>query len=121
MDAKDLEQLIKWLGIPGAMLAVFIYWTSKGYLLWSREHLDIIRLKDLALQEKDKHIAEKNADCIKSEQELLARIESMKVEKNFWRQIALGGQEELERATRTVEKAVEKLPRSTSVLPPEGE
>lgn len=86
--------------------------------MWSREVDRQTADQKIIIHIKDEIIIQLRKDLQDCDTEAKVRFESMKVEKNFWRQIALGGQEELERATRTVEKAVEKLPKSK---PPEGE
>lgn len=121
MDAKDFQELAKILGIPGAMLIVFFILNYKGYIVFGRELLKQNIWAEMLIKFKDAVIDEKKQDLLKQEHDFLARLESMKKEKNFWRQIALGGQEELERATRTVEKVVEKIPRNPASLPPDGE
>jgi len=120
LEPSTFSEIAKVVGIPGAMLVVFFILNLRGIVIWGRElkkvdetWIQILKFKDTVIDSRDEFI-------VKQEDEFKGRLEELRKEKNFWRQIALGGAEELERATRTIEKAVEKLPRSHTAPPPEG-
>lgn len=105
MKWDDFRQLAQWFGVPGAMLAVLLFALVKGWLLTGREVHDRERLVEARLADAIKQMASLQKDY----EERLLRVRD---ERTYWREMALDGMRQLERAADTVDTAVRKLPKA---------
>jgi hypothetical protein len=100
MQSVDFTELVKWFGLPGAMLAVMVVALARGTFISKRE------ADALDQAHKDQ----------KAEYE--ERLRRIREERDFWRQAAMENMAVANKATDTVVKAVQKLPSPLS--PPPG-
>lgn len=117
----SFTELVKWFGIPGALLAVMVWSLIKGTVVprwflaqYQQQQAALTSLKDAQIHERDEALAAFKI-------EMSERMSNLREEKNYWREMALHGSKELEKATKTIEKAVEKLPRAVQSPPDGGE
>lgn len=99
---SDFETLIKWFGLPGALFFAMIIAFVRGWIISGREASDL------------------RTSCEKMKTDYEHRLENLREEKNYWRDIAVQFTGIASSATNSLETAVRKLPRAIG-SPPEGE
>lgn len=91
VDPGAWKLLVQFFGVPGAMMAVVIFAMMKGWVITRREAVALEAIHE----ERDK--------------EWHDRYDTMKTEKDYWRDLALRATDIAEGATTTAKTAAEKM------------
>lgn len=99
----NFQTLVQWFGVPGAMLFVMVMALNRGVYVTRREH-DALKAEKEAQKQDYEH-----------------RLDVVRLDRDFWRDTAIGNMQIAEKATCTVEHAMTKLPSTQPPPLPRGE